>query len=211
LARSTGLDKDCGIAADASETDALATLDNFLCELKELQIRDGLHIFGISPDGGRLTDLLVALARVPRGSGKGRDASLIRALAADLGLKFDPLDCVLGDVWRGARPPVLADADTSAWRTNGDTVERLEALAQALVGGMAVAAPGWNATQPVLAEIESRLRPDVAACGGAESRPNYCANATRRIMATGPNAWRCRRGALPICAPAAMILPRRWR
>jgi len=186
LARSSGLNKDCGIAADASEADALATLDNFLCELKELQIRDGLHIFGISPDGGRLTDLLVALARVPRGSGTGRNASLIRALAADLGLDFDPLDCVLGEPWRGARPPILADAGTSPWRTNGDSVERLEALAQALVNGTAVARPDWTATQPVLGEIESRLRPAVAACGDAEIA-GLLRGLDGRFVAPGPS------------------------
>ena len=70
LARNIGLDKDCGIAPDAKETEALGQLDNFLCELKEMQIRDGLHVFGQSPDGERRTDLLVALARVPRNAGK---------------------------------------------------------------------------------------------------------------------------------------------
>ncbi|MDP7342127.1 MAG: cobaltochelatase subunit CobN, partial [Alphaproteobacteria bacterium] len=85
LARSEGIDMDCGIAPDADEVDALGRLDNFLCELKEMQIRDGLHVFGESPDGERRTDLLVALARVPREAGKGGDASIIRALAADLG------------------------------------------------------------------------------------------------------------------------------
>src|SRR3546814_940024 len=82
----SGLDKDCGIAeADDAET-ALGKLDNHLCELKELQIRDGLHIFGAPPAGRQLTDLLVALTRLPRGRGEGGDASLIRALAADLAL-----------------------------------------------------------------------------------------------------------------------------
>ncbi|MDA0663912.1 MAG: cobaltochelatase subunit CobN, partial [Proteobacteria bacterium] len=109
LTRSLGLDKDCGIAPDASEEDALGRLDNFLCELKEMQIRDGLHVFGESPDGARLTDLLVALARVPRGTGEGGDASLIRALAKDMGLAFDPLDCVLGEAWTEARPQELAE------------------------------------------------------------------------------------------------------
>ena len=55
---------------------ALGKLDNYLCELKEMQIRDGLHIFGKTPDGRLLTDLLVALVRVPRGSGEAGDASL---------------------------------------------------------------------------------------------------------------------------------------
>ena len=36
-----------------------------------MQIRDGLHVFGASPEGAQLRDLLVALARTPRGSGDG--------------------------------------------------------------------------------------------------------------------------------------------
>jgi len=193
LARSTGLDKDCGIAPDADETDALGCLDNFLCELKEMQIRDGLHVFGESPDGDRRTDLLVALARVPRGAGKGGDASLIRALAADLGLDFDPLDCVLGEAWTGPRPEALGapltpalsqrerEKDTAStpsprgegrgegstpWRTKGDTVERLELLAKSLVNGKSD--PSWAATHAVLNEIETRLAPAMDSCGDAE-------------------------------------------
>src|SRR3546814_7435907 len=57
--------------------------------------------------------------------------SLIRALAADLALAdFDPLDCVLGEAWNGARPAAFGAAE--GWRTKGDTVERLELLAAAL-------------------------------------------------------------------------------
>ena len=134
MTRSSGLDLDCGIAADEPADEALAKLDNYLCELKEMQIRDGLHIFGESPEGGLRDALLVALARLPRGDGKDGDASLIRALAADLGFEgFDPLDCALGAPWTGPMPVALARDDP--WRTNGDTVERLEALALNLVGG----------------------------------------------------------------------------
>ena len=63
--------------------------------MKEAQIRDGLHIFGKAPEGRLARDLVVALARIPRGAERGEDASLIRALAADLGFPadFDPLDC----------------------------------------------------------------------------------------------------------------------
>ena len=48
-ARAAGIDRDCGIAPDDDRTDALQKLDGFLCELKELQIRDGLHVFGAQP------------------------------------------------------------------------------------------------------------------------------------------------------------------
>ncbi|WP_340117623.1 cobaltochelatase subunit CobN [Pelagibius sp. 7325] len=167
LSATTGLDKDCGIGAEDDPETALGKLDNHLCELKELQIRDGLHIFGQSPEGGQLTDLLVALTRLPRGKGEGGDASLIRALAKDLGLEgFDPLDCVLGEAWNGPHPVALGDA--KGWRTLGDTVERLEELAQALVAGERSADPAWTRTTAVLAKIDSVVRPAVAASGSAE-------------------------------------------
>ncbi|MBC7905246.1 MAG: cobaltochelatase subunit CobN [Rhodospirillaceae bacterium] len=162
-ASAAGLDRDLGIAPGDDADTALSKLDNHLCELKELQIRDGLHIFGVSPIGDQRIDLLVALARVPRGPLPG-DASLLRALAGDLGLEFDPLDCVLGDVWAGARPDVLAG---DAWRTNGDTVERLEALARTLVAGTPCPTE-WARTVAVLDQIRDRLAPAVDACGQAE-------------------------------------------
>ncbi|WP_142849221.1 cobaltochelatase subunit CobN [Telmatospirillum sp. J64-1] len=165
LARATGLDIDCGISAGDDTDQALEKLDNHLCELKELQIRDGLHIFGRSPDGRQRTDLLVALARLKRGSGAS-EASLIQALARDLGLEFDPLDCVMAEPWTGPRPAVLA-AD-EAWRSTGDTVERLEILAAALVAGERPCDPAWTATRAVLDHIETRLAPAVDECGKAE-------------------------------------------
>ncbi|WP_373085135.1 cobaltochelatase subunit CobN, partial [Sneathiella sp.] len=168
LTQSTGIDIDCGIDAEDPEDSRLSKLDNYLCELKELQIRDGLHIFGQSPTGRQLTDLLVALLRIPRNDGKGANASLIRSLALDLEFseEFDPLDCEMGTEWQGARPPALDFEGT--WRSNGDTVERLELLAAELVSGETVAKPGWALTQSVLAGLDSVLRPAVEASGEAE-------------------------------------------
>ncbi len=167
LGQRIGLDRDAGIIEGDTETDSLAKIDNYLCELKEMQIRDGLHVFGQSPDGGLLTDLLIALTRLPRGDGKDGNASLIRALAADLGLgEFDPLDCEMGAPWTGPTPAAL-DNDTP-WRTNGDTVERLELLAQALVSGETQAEPAWDQTNTVLAYIDQQLRPMVTRCGEQE-------------------------------------------
>ena len=108
LSARLGLDRDIGIGPGDDPDAALGKLDNHLCELKELQIRDGLHVFGQAPVGDQLTDLLVALVRVPRGSGEGGDASLLRALAADLDLAgFDPLDCPMAEPWTGQKPPAL--------------------------------------------------------------------------------------------------------
>ena len=168
LARRSGVAEDIGLADNTPSGDALQALDGWLCELKEMQIRDGLHVFGRSPEGRLRTDLLCALARVPRGEGEGGDAGLTRALAADLGLRFDPLDCELGTPWTGERPEALADIDAGPWRTAGDTVERLEELAAVLVGGERRPEDGWTATNAVLERIDDDLGPSVDECGPAE-------------------------------------------
>jgi cobaltochelatase CobN len=131
-----GLDKDIGITDEMDKDTRLARLDAHLCDLKELQIRDGLHILGESPEGGLLTDLLSALVRVPRG-GEARQNSLQRALSEDLGFSaFDPLNCDFAAPWIGAKLDVLASVSDAPWRSNGDTVERLELLAQQIISGI---------------------------------------------------------------------------
>ena len=163
LCHVTGLAQDAGMKDGQSEDERLATLDAYLCELKEMQIRDGLHIFGESPTDDLLNALLVALVRVPRGT-QDKDVSLIRALADDLALGFDPLDCDMAAPWNGPKPDVLSGKDK--WRTAGDTVERLEALALSMVKGETMF--GGERTAFVMAEIENRIRPAVEACGQAE-------------------------------------------
>ena len=168
-----GLDRDCGIATGEDAGEALSKLDAYLCELKEMQIRDGLHVFGRSPEGDRLHDLLVALVRLPRGGDEGASASFTRALARDLGLDgFDPLDCDLGKRWTGPWPAALAGVldPRSAWRSTGDTVERLEALASTLVDGSRPCPAPWTRTRAVLDEVDERIRPAVLHCGEAEIR-----------------------------------------
>ncbi|WP_062115763.1 cobaltochelatase subunit CobN [Aureimonas sp. AU40] len=167
LVEASGLGADAGLAPGEAGDEALGKLDAWLCDLKELQIRDGLHVFGVAPEGRLLTDLTVALARLPRGT-EGPDASLHRALADDLALGFDPLDCDFSTSWAGPRPKVLHSLSTDPWRTMGDTVERIELLAARLVSGEDAAEPGWSRTAAVLAEIETRLMPSVTACGAAE-------------------------------------------
>ena len=170
LTATSGLDKDAQFTGDA-DTD-LARLDAYLCELKEAQIRDGLHIFGQSPSDTLLRDLVIALVRIPRNDGKGRNASLLRAMAADLNLAFDPLDCAMSVPWTGPRPSAL-NTTADPWRTTGDTLERLELLAQRLwdggrgAGDSRTPSPG-PATTAVLAELAS-ITNTVTACGPAES------------------------------------------
>ena len=175
--------------ADAEQEQALLnSIDAYLCELKESQIRDGLHVFGESPTGRLRRDTLLALARHPVGNGGGSDNSLIRALAQDLQLGggFDPLVMAdWGAEWSGNRPAILQGCSSELWRTVGDTRERLEYLAMQLIeptrltpGDVAQEVPGsealqtqlvqWSNTQAVMSRLRLQLRPSLDACGEQE-------------------------------------------
>ncbi len=169
LARAQRLDADVNVTRETPTNEALRALDAHLCDLKEMQIRDGLHVFGRSPSGPQRDDLLVSIARLPRSEIKPQDASLHRALAADLGLDgFDPLTRDLADDYSGPRPAVLNAIVATAWRTTGDTVERIERLALRLVSGALPCDIGWSRASSVLQWIDTKLRPAIAACGDAE-------------------------------------------
>ncbi|KXF76922.1 hypothetical protein ATN84_13035 [Paramesorhizobium deserti] len=212
LVRDIGLDHDAGIHDHDSEDLALQKLDAYLCDLKEMQIRDGLHVFGQSPEGRLLTDLLVALARVPRGTVNEADMSLQRAIARDAGLScvatppsgyaereypplpgraeggipFDPLDCDMAAPWTGPKPEILQVVSTDPWRITGDTVERIELLAAKLVAGEVECPEGWHAAKAVLDSIASQLRPVVEACGPSEIAALLTA-LDGRFVAPGPS------------------------
>jgi len=213
LVRDIGLDHDAGIAEGDGTDAALEKLDAYLCDLKEMQIRDGLHIFGRAPEGRLLTDLVTALARVPRELGEGEDQSLQRAIAADAGLSegpssdssvhllpaggekkgvrnpaasFDPLDCEMGSPWSGPKPEILKAVADDPWRTAGDTVERIELLAARLVGGEAQCPVEWEKTRAVLGGIDGMLRPSVEACGAKEI-DGLMAALSGRFVEPGPS------------------------
>ena len=185
-ARRAGLDRDLDLDRAVDAAAMLTRLDAHLCDLKELQIRDGLHLFGRSPEGSQRTALLVALARAPRGDGQGANASLSRALAADLDLDIDPLTADLGAAWGGPWPGALRRLSTEPWRTAGDTVERLEALAWALVEGTREPEPAWRRSRAVLDVVRGALAPALDASGPRELAALLAGLDGRRV-APGPS------------------------
>ncbi len=169
MARAQRLDADVDITRDMPTTEALRALDAHLCDLKEMQIRDGLHVFGSSPVDARRDDLIVSIARLPRSDLKAQDASLHRALALDLGLgDFDPRTRDLASDDLGPRPAALAAVSPAVWRIAGDTVERIEMLALQLVSGRRPCDPAWTRTRATMDWIDASLRPVIDACGKAE-------------------------------------------
>jgi cobaltochelatase CobN len=176
LAVQENLQRDLGLAQDSEQqpvprasstsgfdvSELITRADGYLCELKEAQIRDGLHIFGQCPQGRQLRDLIVAIARHPQ---PGR-VGLTQAIAQDWGLKVDPLTT-------DPAQPIAQSSDdclsTNSWRTVGDAIEAIEHAAAALVEQLMsptaarsplLSAPG-AATQQVLTWLANPLLPNL--------------------------------------------------
>ena len=183
LVRDTHIDRelqlDEQLDSDADAAIWLPRLDTYLCDLKESQIRDGLHVFGESPVGRLRIDTLLALLRIPRGDGRGAQSSLLRALAKAFALGFDPLDCTLAEPWTGPRPGPLLFISDETWRTAGDTRERLELFAAQLISDALDTEAhlktipqeaGWAEVSAIIDNLREVVAPRLDACGPAEMR-----------------------------------------
>ncbi|MFO0141552.1 MAG: cobaltochelatase subunit CobN, partial [Aphanizomenon sp.] len=108
------------------ETLILNSLDGYLCELKEAQIRDGLHIFGQCPQGTQLRDLIIAIARIPNRYSIG----ITRAIAKQWNIDIDPLTDNLSTPLTA---PLRLCERLKSCQIIGDVVELLEIEAAHLV------------------------------------------------------------------------------
>jgi cobaltochelatase CobN len=181
----------------AAELDArLDAADGYLCELKEAQIRLGLHTYGTLPEPRRLAELLLCLVRCPLADQPG----LTQALARDLQLTFNP--------WADADATALDPGDQrrlqAAFRGEqprlvGDGVALLERRALALVTqeletpeleqrelveqGQKQLGP---AVRQALVHLRQAVLPRLLACGGAE-REAFLRGLNGERIAAGPS------------------------
>jgi cobaltochelatase CobN len=82
------LHRDLGLERRPEEEafdDLILHVDGYLCELKDAQIRGGLHVLGQAPAGEAEVDLVLAVTRLAQ----GEVPSLRRAVAAELGVDPD--------------------------------------------------------------------------------------------------------------------------
>jgi cobaltochelatase CobN len=66
LIQAAKLDHDLGLADrphDAEFDEFIMHIDGWLCEIKDAQIRDGLHVLGLAPTGAGRVDLVLAILR----------------------------------------------------------------------------------------------------------------------------------------------------
>ena len=127
MVRQADLDRDLGVDALPEDFGGfILHIDGYLCELKDAQIKDGLHTLGEVPRDEQMTGLLSALTRLDTGG----IPSLRRSLAEAMGLDYTSL---LDEPALPAPEPIpapLANGDGTPIRTQGDLLERLEELSR---------------------------------------------------------------------------------
>ncbi|MEU4193821.1 cobaltochelatase subunit CobN [Kribbella sp. NPDC026611] len=140
--------------ADDEFDEFVLHLDGYLCEIKDVQIRDGLHILGGAPVGEARVNLVLAVLRARQLWGGSYS---IRGLRAALGQSFGVDEAALLDSPGPAAD--LADLATLVDLpavTGADGVDILEAVARKLVVGMETMS--WDVTKVpvVVAEVLAR-------------------------------------------------------
>ncbi|MFC4534698.1 cobaltochelatase subunit CobN [Sphaerisporangium dianthi] len=150
LIQAARLDHDLGLAGrphDAEFDDFLLHVDGWLCEVKDVQIRDGLHVLGQAPQGRARVDLVLAMLRA-RQLWAGNDA--LPGLREALGLAEDGsagrvstdeaetlaaalVEGMEARDWDPAAVPevcasVLAGPDGGAWRTGPGAAAGVERI-----------------------------------------------------------------------------------
>ncbi|GAB2788838.1 cobaltochelatase subunit CobN [Streptomyces daliensis] len=133
--------------------DFVMHIDGWLCEIKDVQIRDGLHILGGGPEGEPRVNLALAVLRSAQvwGGVGGALPGLRAALAEHFGLTESELLAEPGA--RIEVPESLTALADGPARTASDAVDLLERLARDLAEAME--ARGWEteAAGPVVASV----------------------------------------------------------
>jgi cobaltochelatase CobN len=136
--RNAELHRDLGVEEQPEEfSDFLTHVDGYLCEIKDLPIRGGLHVLGETPGGEPLRHLLASILRL----GAGEVPGLRRAACAAFGL--DERFLAENGGTKVETPSGLADRFPAVVATASDLLDMLEEATQVLLQGME--ACGWDA------------------------------------------------------------------
>lgn len=180
LIKAAELDHDLGLPERPGQDEFgefVMHLDGWLCEIKDVQIRDGLHVLGQVPDGTELVDLMLAILRASQVF--GGQVSGVPGLRRALGLVDEQSSSSPQAGGPGRSTPTGSESPSgrAGSRTQLDAVE---AQARALVEG--VAAAGWDeagvpeAVRSVLGETNA----------GAEASLRFaCTEVVPRLRRTG--------------------------
>jgi cobaltochelatase CobN len=112
-------------------------IDGYLCEVKDIQVKDGLHVLGLVPSGEQLRGLVAALL--------GLDVRGVRALRAAIAADFGLDEAALRDGPAAPAPPAasLVTRFPGPTRNAADLLDRLEDAQERLLE--ALDADAWDA------------------------------------------------------------------
>jgi cobaltochelatase CobN len=143
------LQSDLGVSEAPEDVGKLVEhIDGYLCEVKDIQVKDGLHILGRAPEGEQLRGLVAAMLRLP---------GLRAAVGAAFGLDEPALVAEPGARVREA-PVALLERFPGPAASAGDLVDRLEAAQAALLDKLA--ARDWrpgSVSAAVLGRADARV------------------------------------------------------
>ncbi|CCH77317.1 Aerobic cobaltochelatase subunit cobN [Nostocoides japonicum T1-X7] len=115
LMQAAQLHEDLGLESrpdDEEFDDFVLHVDGWLCEIKDAQIRDGLHVLGAAPVGEARVNLVLAILRAPQVWGGVGHA--VPGLRSALGLKEDEQLAAVDEIEAQARSLVEA-METADW------------------------------------------------------------------------------------------------
>ncbi len=138
--RDAELHRDLGVEEEPEEFgDFLVHVDGYLCEIKDLPIRGGLHVLGQAPEGEPLRHLVASILRL----GAGETPGLRRAVGAAYGL--DERSLAENGGLRAEAPESLSARFPGVVATASDLLDKLEEASQALL--FALEERGWDAAE----------------------------------------------------------------
>ena len=175
--------------------ECLDSAETYLCELKEAQIRTGLHRFGQPPSERAELELLLALARPPAHGRLG----LTQAMARQVGLALDPWGQEDGEPLDQKDQQLLEQLGCERRQRVGDGVAWLEDQAFGVVSALVSNGDGSDLVKPfrdwiqspteddgTLAAITQDLWPRLIQCAPSEKRA-FCDGISGGRIPAGPS------------------------
>ncbi len=146
------LQADLGVRERPEDVGALVQhIDGYLCELKDIQVKDGLHVLGRAPEGEQLRGLTAAMLRL----GAGELPGLRAAVGAAFGLDEPALVAALGAPAPNA-PGELIERFRGPAASAGDVVDRLDAAQIELLDALSAREWDGDSAGEVCAEVLGR-------------------------------------------------------
>lgn len=194
LMRAAEMHRDLGLEDrpdDEEFDDFLLHVDGWLCEIKDAQIRDGLHVLGGAPQGEARVNLVLAILRAAQVWG-GHD-NAVPGLRAALGLKEGADTAAVDEIESRARALVEA-METAGWDADiADTLHHDP-------GVQAVLRFAATEVVPRLAGTAGELDAVIHALAGGFIRPGPSGSPLRglvNVLPTGRNFYTVDPRAVP--------------